>query len=142
MGVPPEDSTIRIWDLGFPSGFWFLVSDFWFSAMLDLFDFFRLALSWIVGIYATIITFQSLWNWYIWLGSSDKYIALIRRYVLVHGLRLRFRAFWGDVIICLLLSVAFILLWRAHGRVEQLRVALESLRQPVKPPTWRMAQQH
>jgi hypothetical protein len=129
-------------DFGFGISFWFLVSDFWFPAMPDLFDFFRLALSWIVGIYATIITFQSLWNWYVWLGSSDKYIALIRRYVIVHGLRLRFRAFWGDVIICLLLSVAFILLWRAHGRVEQLRVALDSLRQPEKQPTWRMNQQH
>ena len=110
--------------------------------MLDLFDFFRLALSLIVGIYATIITFQSLWNWYVWLAGSDKYITLIRRYVIVHGLRLRFRAFWGDVIICLLLSVAFVLLWHAHGRVEQLRVALDSLRQTEKPPTWRMNQQH
>jgi hypothetical protein len=110
--------------------------------MPDLFDFFRYSLAWVVTIYASIITLQSLWNWYVWLAGSDKYISLIRRYVIVHGLRLRVRAFGGDVIICLLLSVAFILLWRAHGRVEQLRVALDRLRQPMNPPTWRTNQQH
>ncbi len=110
--------------------------------MPDLFDFFRLALGWVVTIYASIITLQSLWTWYVWLAGSDKYISLVRRYVIVHGLRLRFRAFWGDVIICLLLSVAFFLLWRAHGRVEQLKVALDNLRQPVPTPVWRTIQQH
>jgi hypothetical protein len=110
--------------------------------MPDLFDFFRYSLAWVVTIYASIITLQSLWGWYVWLAGSDKYVSLIRRYVIVHGLRLRIRAFGGDVVICLLLTVAFFLLWRAHGRVEQLRVALESLRQPVNPPTWRTTQQH
>jgi len=85
---------------------------------------------------------QSLWGWYIWLAGSDKYISLIRRYVIVHGLRLRFRAFWGDVIICLLLSFTFVLIWQAHGRMEQLRVALDSLRQPESVPTWRAANHH
>jgi hypothetical protein len=105
--------------------------------MPDLFDFFRYALSGVVTIYATIITLQSLWGWYIWLAGSDKYISLVRRYVIVHGLRLRFRAFWGDVIICLLLSFTFILLWRAHSQMDQLKLALNSLRQPEQPPTWR-----
>jgi hypothetical protein len=98
---------------------------------LDFFDFFRLALAWVVSIYATVITLQSLWGWYVWLTGGDKYISLIRRYIIVHGLRLRFRAFWGDVLICLLLSVAFVILWHAHGRVEQLRIALNRLHEPV-----------
>ncbi len=105
--------------------------------MPDLFDFFRYALGWIVTIYATIITLQSLWGWYIWLAGSDKYISLVRRYVIVHGLRLRFRAFWGDVLLCLLLSLAFILIYRAHGRMDQLKVALDGLRQTDPAPTWR-----
>ena len=118
-------------------------SSFIISANLpDLFDFFRYALGWIVTIYATIITLQSLWGWYVWLAGSDKYISLIRRYVIVHGLRLRFRAFWGDVIICLLLSVAFILIWHAHGRMEQLRVALDSLRQTDQAPISRVSRGH
>lgn len=81
---------------------------------LDAFDFFRWVLSIIVTIYATVVTLQSLWGWYVWLQGSDKYMTMLRRYVLVHGLRLRFKAFWGDVLICILLCVAFLLLWRAH----------------------------
>jgi hypothetical protein len=103
--------------------------------MLDLFDFFRIGVAWVVSIYATIITLQSLWGWYVWLAGSDKYISLVRRYVIVHGLRLRFRAFWGDVVITLLLTWACILLWVAHGRVEQLRLALDHLRQAPPPVT-------
>ena len=81
---------------------------------LDAFDFFRWVLSIIATIYATVVTLQSLWGWYVWLQGSDKYMTMLRRYVLVHGLRLRFKAFWGDVLICVLLCVAFLLLWRAH----------------------------
>lgn len=91
---------------------------------IDFFNFFRIALAWVATIYATVITLQSLWGWYIWLAGNDKYITMLRRYVIVHGLRLRFRAFWGDVIISLLLCVAFLLLWRAHIVVDQLAQAL------------------
>ena len=93
----------------------------------DPFDFFRWWLSWIATIYATIITAQSLWGWYVWLAGSDKYISLLRRYLVVHGLRLRFRAFWGDVIICGLLCVAFLMLWRAHRLIYDLGDTLESV---------------
>lgn len=99
---------------------------------LDFFDFFRLALAWVATIYATVITLQSLWGWYVWLATSDKYVSLVRRYLIVHGLRLRFRAFWGDVVVSLLLCVVFLILWHAHGRVEQLRIALQRLHDPVK----------
>jgi len=81
---------------------------------LDAFDFFRWVLSIIATIYATVITLQSLWGWFTWLSGSDKYVTMLRRYVIVHGLRLRFSTFWGDVLICLLLCVAFLILWRAH----------------------------
>jgi hypothetical protein len=84
----------------------------------DLFTFFRWVLSWIVTVYATVITLQSGWGWLVWLSGREKYISMIRRYVIVHGLRLRFRAFWGDVIICALLCVAFAILWRAHHIIE------------------------
>lgn len=81
---------------------------------LDAFDFFRWFLSIVATIYATVITLQSLWGWYTWLAGSDKYMTMLRRYVIVHGLRLRFKTFWGDVLICVLLCVAFLILWRAH----------------------------
>jgi hypothetical protein len=46
----------------------------------------------------------------------------------VHGLRLRFTSFWGDVIICLLLTVAFFILWHAHHVLFQ----IESLTRHVR----------
>ena len=94
---------------------------------IDLFNFFRIWLGWIVTIYATIITLQSLWGWYVWLAGSDKYMTLLRRYVILQGLRLRFRSFWGDVIICLLLCVAFLILWHAHHVMYDLRSRVHAL---------------
>lgn len=96
----------------------------------DLFDFFRLALGWVATIYATVVSAQSAWTWWVWLAGSDRYVGLVRRYLIVHGLRLRVRAFGGDVLVCLLLCVAFGLLWHAHTRVELLQVALDRLRRP------------
>ena len=81
---------------------------------VDFFNFWRYLLGWIVTVYATILTLQSLWGWYLWLSGGEKYISLVRQYVIVHGLRLRFKTFWGDVLICVLLTVAFLILWRAH----------------------------
>ncbi len=85
---------------------------------IDFFNFFRWTLATVVTIYATIITAQSLWGWYLTLAGPDKYIALARRYILVQGLRLRVKTFWGDVLICLLLCAAFGLLWRAHAILD------------------------
>src|SRR5690242_18526376 len=82
---------------------------------LDPFQFFRLTVAWIATIYATVITLQSAWGWVVYLSGSDKYMTIVRRYLIIHALRLRFQTFWGDVIICILLCVVFLLLWRLHG---------------------------
>src|ERR1700677_3090402 len=95
---------------------------------IDFFDFFRYALGTVVTIYATIVTLQSLWGWYIWLAGSDKYISLVRRYVVVQGLRLRIRAFWGDVLICILLTVAFFIIWHAHHLIYDFGDRLAALK--------------
>jgi hypothetical protein len=95
---------------------------------IDFFQFFRYTLGTIATIYATIITLQSLWGWYVWLAGSDKYVALVRRYVIVQGLRLRFKAFWGDVIICILLCVVFYYLWLAHGQLRAMFDAIHTAR--------------
>ncbi len=90
---------------------------------VDFFQFFRYTLSGIATIYATILTLQSLWGWIVWLSGQDKYISLVRRYVIVHGLRLRVKSFWGDVILCMLLCVVFLLLWYAHGQMRTMFAA-------------------
>lgn len=82
---------------------------------LDPFQFFRLTVGWIATIYATVVTLQSLYGWVVYLSGSDKYMTMVRRYVIVHALRLRFKTFWGDVIICILLTVVFCLLWKLHN---------------------------
>ncbi len=91
---------------------------------IDFFNFFRWTLAMVVTVYATLITLQSLWGWYVWLAGSDKYVGLLRRYLVVHGLRLRFRTFWGDVLICGLLSVAFLILLRAHALIHDIEAKL------------------
>jgi hypothetical protein len=94
---------------------------------IDLFNFFRWTLGWFVTIYATIITGQSLWDWWVWLAGDDKHMTMLRRYVLVHGLRLRFKTFWGDVIVCALLCVAFLVMWRAHYQLAALGDAIHAM---------------
>ena len=101
---------------------------------IDFFNFFRYLLATIATVYATVITLQSLWGWYIWLSGQDKYVSLVRRYVIVQGLRLRFRGFWGDLLICGLLCVVFLLLWRAHVLIYAVGRA-----QWMKPTTTRLA---
>ena len=84
-------------------------------------------------IYATVLTLQSLWGWYLWLAGREKYVSMLRQYVIVHGLRLRFKTFWGDVLICLLLCVAFLILWHAHGVMDDLGNKISDVRRIAKP---------
>ena len=100
---------------------------------IDFFNFFRYGLGWIVTIYATVITLQSLWGWYVWLAGSDRYISMVRRYVIVQGLRLRFKTFWGDVLICVLLCVAFFILWHAHHVIDDLGNRISDVRRITQP---------
>ena len=85
---------------------------------IDFFNFWRWLLFIVGTVYFCVITAQSLYGWYVWLTGGDKYISLVRQYIIVQGLRLRFKTFWGDVGICILLCVVFILLWRLHGLVR------------------------
>ena len=95
---------------------------------VDFFNFFRWTLSTVVTVYATVLTLQSLWGWWVWLAGSDKYMSLLRRYVVVHGLRMRVRAFWGDVIVCGLLCLMFLIIWRAHGIIHDIGETLQHVR--------------
>ena len=84
---------------------------------VDLFHLFRWSVGWVATVYATVITIQSLYGWFVYLTATDRYTALMRRYLLVQAVRLRFFRFGSDLLICLLLCVAFMLLWRAHTAV-------------------------
>jgi hypothetical protein len=94
----------------------------------DLFDYFRWGACIVATVYATIITVQSLWGWYVWLAGADRYMGMLRRYLIVHGLRLRFGTFWGDVVISILLTAIFFMLWRAHVLIYDLAPRFEAQR--------------
>jgi hypothetical protein len=87
---------------------------------LDPYIAFRWILGTFVTIYASVVTIMSLWQWYIWLATQDKYISLVRRYIIVQGLRLRFRSFGGDLAVSILLCIAFVLLWRANHVMDEI----------------------
>src|ERR1700733_9656735 len=87
---------------------------------IHLFDLFRWPLCTVVTLYASIVTLQSIYGRYIYLSGGDKYVSMIRRYLLVHGLRLRIKSFWGDVLVCALLTVTFFMIWHAHNLIYQM----------------------
>lgn len=93
--------------------------------MPDLFAIFRWLGFVFVTIYVTITTLQSLVGWYKFLWQRDRYIDLLRSYVIAQALRLRLRSFGGDGMVCILLCVAFLLMWRVHNRLNQLSIAMD-----------------
>ena len=86
--------------------------------MPDLFAIFRWLAFVFVTIYVIITTIQFLWSWYTFLRSRDRYIGLLRNYLILHGLRIRVKSFAGDVIVSVLLCVAFLLMWKAHIQLD------------------------
>lgn len=105
----------QAWDLVIED---LLVIGSWSLCMPDLYSFFRWLVFIFVTVYVTATTAQFLWSWYQFLITPDRYIGLLRSYLIVHGLRIRFRAFGGDVLVCILLSVAFLLMWRCHVQLD------------------------
>ena len=96
---------------------------------IDFFNFFRWMLALVATVYATVVTLQSLWGWYVFLKGKEKHIGVLRRYLIVHGLRkLKFRTFWGDVVICILLCVAFVIMWHAHQIIYKVGERLAHVR--------------
>jgi hypothetical protein len=87
---------------------------------VDFFDFFRWVLGTVVTIYAAVTTAQSIYGWWVYFGGEGKYMSLIRGYVMLQGLRLRLKSFGGDVLVCILLCIVWILLLRAHQLVGRI----------------------
>lgn len=86
--------------------------------MFDLFDLFRWMLGTIVTIYATIVLLQWAWSWWVWLTRPDagyeRHFAMLRRYLVVHGLRIRLTRFGSDLLVIVGLCIVFLLLFWAH----------------------------
>jgi len=83
------------------------------------FNFFR----WVLSIIATILRIDHYRPVPVRLVMSgwrgrNKYIGMLRRYLVVHGLRIAGQDLLGDVIICVLLCVVFLMLWHAHHLIR------------------------
>ena len=100
---------------------------------VDFFNLWRWLLFIVGTIYFLVVTAQSLYGWYVWLAGGERYVSLARQYIIVQGLRLRFKTFWGDVLICLLLCVAFLLIWRAHVVINDLGMKLADVKRIAQP---------
>jgi hypothetical protein len=100
---------------------------------MDFFDFFRWSLGTIVAIYATLVTLQWAAGWYKWLAQPHRHTTLLRRYLIVSGLRLKVTTFWGDVLVCFLLCVVFAILWHAHGTVADITRAIADGHRKFQP---------
>jgi hypothetical protein len=87
---------------------------------VDFFDFFRYLLGTVVTIYALVVTLQWAYGWYISLAVQGRFYTLARRYLMLHGLRLRVKTFGGDVLICILLLIVWVLIVEAHHIVSQI----------------------
>ena len=87
---------------------------------IDFFDFFRWVLGTVVTIYATVVSLQFMYGWWVYLSGEGRYVSLMRRYIMLQGLRLRIRTFGGDVLICILLTAVWVLLLRAHQVVAKI----------------------
>lgn len=64
----------------------------------DLFEQWRLLLTIICSVYAVVVTGRSLWSWVAYLSGQDRKTSLMRSYVVVQLLRLRFRRFAGEFV--------------------------------------------
>jgi hypothetical protein len=100
---------------------------------VDFFNFFRYALGTVVTIYATLVTAQWAVGWYKWLSQPDWQISMMRRYLIISGLRVRVADFWADVLICFLLCVTFLLLCYAHGSVADVAAAIRDANGKLQP---------
>jgi hypothetical protein len=105
--------------------------------LMDLFDFFRYVLGTVATVYAIVVVVQSAMGWYVWLHQPERHMSLLRRYVIISGLRLRLTDFWADATISLLLCAVFLMLCVAHGRVSQIgKIYRDAYRRP-QPIHWR-----
>lgn len=81
---------------------------------IDIFTLWRWLLAVVVTLYATIVMVQTAWSYYVWLSAEDRYTAILRRYVAVQSLRVRVRAFAGDLAVCAGLLLILTLLGWLH----------------------------
>jgi hypothetical protein len=77
----------------------------------DSFEVYRILLGTVCTIYALVVTSRSLWEWIVYLSQPDRQTKLLRQYVIVQFLSLRWKRFAGEfaLIAAYLLALAGVL---------------------------------
>jgi hypothetical protein len=81
----------------------------------DFFDSWRWLLATVCSVYAIVVTARSLWGWIEYFAAPDRTTALMRRYTIVHLLRLRVRPFLGEVGQIVFWTLALVILVYLHS---------------------------
>lgn len=68
----------------------------------------------VVTVYSVIVLWQTCASYWVWLSAGDRYTGILRRYVMVHSLRVKLRTFGGDIAVSVLLCVCLGLLGWLH----------------------------
>ncbi len=63
----------------------------------DSFELYRLMLGTVCTIYALVVTSRTLWGWIVHLSHLDRQTKMLRQYVIVQLLRLRWKRFAGEL---------------------------------------------
>jgi hypothetical protein len=87
---------------------------------IDLFNFYRWTLGTVVTIYATLMTVQWAVGWHKYLSQPGRGTSMLSRYLMIAGLRMSFFRLCGDLLICCLLCVIFVMLCHAHGIIADI----------------------
>jgi hypothetical protein len=101
---------------------------------IDPFNFFRWVLGTVVTIYASIITINWAIGWHEYLSQPGRTMSMMSRYLLIHGLRVRLLSFLGDLLICLLLCVTFIMLLYGHSILSGAESAYNDVHRSLQHP--------
>lgn len=83
----------------------------------DLFELWRWALAVGLTVYAAVMFFRWLWGWLAYLNEPQRERLLMRRYIVLHLLRLRGARFRGEVVQIVLYLVAILIVYGLHDYV-------------------------
>ncbi len=80
----------------------------------DPFEIWRWVLAIACTMYAIVITVRWLWSWLVYLDEPARERAILRRYIMLHVLRLRSGRFRGELLRIVAYSAAIVIVWWLH----------------------------
>jgi hypothetical protein len=83
----------------------------------DLFDTYRVLLTLVCAVYATVVTARTLWGWVVYFSAPGRTTTILRSYAIAQILGIRMRTFGWEVAQILMWTGVFCGLVYLHGRI-------------------------